>query len=60
MNPETLTIIEYRDPRDNKLKDLWFDEPEHYIQRIVDSLKYDDGVTEITIANNPKNYNIKI
>ena len=59
MNKEELTKIEYRDKRDGKLKELWYDETEFYIQRDINRIK-EDGNTEFEILENPKNHNLII
>lgn len=56
---EIITIIEYRDYRDGKLKELWFDETIYYIQRAISGMK-EEGHTEFEIVKNPKNYKIEL
>ena len=55
----TEVIVEYRCVINGKLKDLVFDEPEWYIQTVLNTLK-GQGVTEFNIIKNPAQYKLNL
>lgn len=57
MDYSQFTILEGRNPQTGKLRDMYFDEVEYYIQKEINQY-IKEGWTEISIVQNPRNYKL--
>lgn len=59
MDYSQFTILEGRNPHTGKLRDMYFDEAEWYVQREINQC-LEEGWTEISIVQNPRNYKLTL